>query len=620
MKILFATAECVPFVKTGGLADVAGALPKEIMKAGEEVRVILPLYKAVDQKWRDQMELVLHFYVNLGWRRQYVGILKMEYEGTTFYFVDNEQYFGRDYIYGMGGDEGERFAFFCRAVLETLPKIEYIPDVLHCHDWQTGLIPVLLEAQYRNLEFYKNIRTIYTIHNLQYQGIFPISNIEELLGLGDWAYTSDTLEFFGMCSFMKGGIVFADEITTVSPTYSHEIQTAYYGERLDGLLRSRVEHLSGILNGIDTVDYDPEHDPAIAKNYTADTFELKVENKLALQEELGLKVDANVPMIGMVSRLSGQKGLDLVECVLGEIMSTGAQLVVLGMGESKYVDLFSWAQWKYPGQVAACFQMNHALAHKIYAGCDLFLMPSMFEPCGLSQLISLRYGTLPITRETGGLRDTVLAYNEYTGEGNGFTFLNYNAHDMLHVIEQAVEMYNGNREQFTKIAERAMRGLYGWDQSAYKYVDLYRKLAGDEVVESLPVEEVKTEEPVVKEKKPAKKTTRKKAAPAAEGEEPVKKTTRKRTTKAEETVEGEAAPKKTTRSRKKAETAEGEEPVKKTTRKRTTKAETTAEGEAAPKKTTRSRKKAEPKVEEAPVVETPVEPAVEAPAQKPAEE
>jgi len=343
---------------------------------------------------------------------------------------------------------------------------------------------VLLEAQYRNLEFYKNIRTIYTIHNLQYQGIFPISNIEELLGLGDWAYTSDTLEFFGMCSFMKGGIVFADEITTVSPTYSHEIQTAYYGERLDGLLRSRVEHLSGILNGIDTVDYDPEHDPAIAKNYTADTFELKVENKLALQEELGLKVDANVPMIGMVSRLSGQKGLDLVECVLGEIMSTGAQLVVLGMGESKYVDLFSWAQWKYPGQVAACFQMNHALAHKIYAGCDLFLMPSMFEPCGLSQLISLRYGTLPITRETGGLRDTVLAYNEFTGEGNGFTFLNYNAHDMLHVIENAVKMYNEDRDTFNMLAKRAMDGHYGWDRSAAKYMELYEKICAEAEAEA----------------------------------------------------------------------------------------------------------------------------------------
>lgn len=583
MKVLFAASECVPFVKTGGLADVVGALPKEIRKAGVDVRVILPLYKSIDAKWRDQMEHVLYFYVDMGWRHQYVGVLKLEYEGITFYFIDNEQYFGRDYIYGMGGDEGERFAYFARAVLETLPKIDFIPDVLHCHDWQTGMIPVLLKAQYRQLEFYKNIRTIYTIHNLQYQGIFPISTIEELLSLGDWAYTSNNLEFFGMCSFMKGGLVFADEITTVSPTYSKEIQTAYYGERLDGLLRSRVDHLTGILNGIDTVDYDPEHDPAIARNYTADTFSLKVENKIALQQELGLEVNPSIPMIGMVSRLSGQKGLDLVECVLGEIMNTGAQLVVLGMGESKYVDLFSWAQWKYAGRVSACFQMNHALAHKIYAACDLFLMPSMFEPCGLSQLISLRYGTLPITRETGGLRDTVLAYNEFTGEGNGFTFLNYNAHDMLHVVEQAVAMYNDNRELFNKIAIRAMRGLYGWDQSAQKYVDLYARLAPVSAPEA-PAAEVPAE------KKTPVKRTRKKAT-SEEGDEK-KPATRKRSTKTE-AAEGDAAPKKTTRKKAVAEDGEA---APKPARKRKVK----AEGEATEPKKPRTRKKAEPAPEETP--------------------
>ncbi len=509
MKILFATSECVPFVKTGGLADVAGALPKEILKAGEDIRVILPLYKAIGQEWRSQMEHVLYFYVNLGWRRQYVGIEKLQYAGITFYFVDNEQYFGRDYIYGMGGDEGERFAFFCRAVLEALPKIEFIPDVLHCHDWQTGLIPVLFKLQYKQLELFQNIRTVYTIHNLQYQGLFPIDTIEDLLYLGNLAYTSDALEFFGMCSCMKGGLVFADEITTVSPTYSQEIQTAYYGERLDGLLRSRVDHLSGILNGIDTVEYDPEHDAAIAKNYTADTFDQKVENKLALQRELGLTVDAEIPMIAIISRLSGQKGLDLVECVLPEIMNTGAQLVVLGMGESRYVDLFSWAQWKYPLQVSANFQMNHVLAHRIYAGADMFLMPSLFAPCGLSQLISLRYGTLPITRETGGLRDTVLAYNEYTGDGNGFTFLYYNAHDMLHVIENAVRMFHEQRDIFNGLAIRAMRGQYGWDQSAKKYLDLYRKLAADG--------EAAAESPA------PKKPARKKADPKAEAAEPAKK-------------------------------------------------------------------------------------------------
>ncbi|MDO4866563.1 MAG: glycogen synthase GlgA, partial [Clostridia bacterium] len=507
MKILFATSECVPFVKTGGLADVVGALPREILKAGEDVRVILPLYKAIGPEWRAKMQHVLYFYVNLGWRRQYVGIESLEYAGITYYFIDNEQYFGRDYIYGMGGDEGERFAFFCRAVMESLAKIDFIPDVLHCNDWQTGLIPVLYKLQYKQLELFQNMKTVYTIHNLQYQGLFPIDTIEDLLYLGNLAYTSDALEFFGMCSCMKGGIVFSDEITTVSPTYSQEIQTAYYGERLDGLLRSRVDHLTGILNGIDTTDYDPEKDPVLAQNYTAETFDQKVENKLALQRELGLTVDAGIPMIAMITRLSGQKGLDLVECVLPEIMNTGAQLVVLGMGESRYVDLFSWAQWKYPQQVSANFQMNHVLAHKLYAAADLFLMPSLFEPCGLSQLISMRYGTLPITRETGGLRDTVLSYNEYTGDGNGFTFLYYNAHDMLHVIENAVRIYHDQRDVFVTLAKRAMSGQYGWDQSAKRYLELYAKVTGVEAApeaveaEEAPAEPV--EAPKAEEAKPA---------------------------------------------------------------------------------------------------------------------
>ena len=338
MKILFAASECVPFVKTGGLADVVGALPKELCKNGADVRVILPLYRTIGAEWREKMEFITSFYVDLGWRHQYVGLFKLALEGVTYYFIDNLQYFDREYVYGMGGDEGERFAYFARAVLEALPKLDFIPDVLHCHDWQTGMIPALYKAQYRQLELYRNIKTVFTIHNLKFQGVFPIGEIENLLSLGDWAYTSANLEFFGMCSFMKGGLVFADEITTDSHTYAEEIQTAYY---------ARVDHLCGILNGIDVTAYDPEHDPAIEKNYTFETFDLKKEDKLALQRELGLKEDASAPIIGMVSRLSGQKGFDLVECVLNEIMATGAQLAVLGMGESKYVDLFSWAQWKY---------------------------------------------------------------------------------------------------------------------------------------------------------------------------------------------------------------------------------------------------------------------------------
>ena len=534
MKILFAASECVPFVKTGGLADVVGALPKQLLAQGADVRVMLPMYSAIEARWREKMEHVLFFYVNLGWRRQYVGIEKLVYEGITFYFVDNEQYFGRNYIYGYGADEGERFAYFCRAVLESLPLIDFVPDILHCNDWQTGLIPPMLDIQYRKLEQYRGIKTVFTIHNLKYQGLFQIDDVEEMVSLGELAYTADSLEFYGMCSFIKGGIVFADHVTTVSPTYAQEIQTAYYGERLDGLLRARAGSLTGILNGIDTVEYDPATDPAIAVHYDADTFEKKAGDKIALQRQLGLREDPEAPVIAMVTRLNAQKGLDLVERVLAEIMSTGAQMVVLGMGESKYEDLFNWAQWKYAGQLSATFQMNHELAHRIYAGADMYLMPSMFEPCGLSQLISLRYGALPIARETGGLRDTVLSYNEYTGDGNGFTFLNYNAHDMLHVIERAVSIYKEKKDVWDALARRAMRGSYGWDESAKKYMALYEELLAP------------------KPEKPAKKpAARKKAAKAEEAPAEKKPAARKKATKAEE-----APAEKKPAARKKAAKAE----------------------------------------------------------------
>ena len=545
MKVLFAASECVPFVKTGGLADVVGALPKRLRDLGVDVRVMLPMYSAIEPKWREKMEHVLFFYVNLGWRRQYVGIEKLVYEGITFYFVDNEQYFGRNYIYGYGADEGERFAYFCRAVLESLPLIDFVPDVIHCNDWQTGLIPPMLDIQYRKLEQYKDVKTVFTIHNLKYQGLFQIDDIEEMVSLGELAYTADSLEFYGMCSFIKGGIVFADHITTVSPTYAQEIQTAYYGERLDGLLRARADSLTGILNGIDTVEYDPETDKAIAVNYTADTFEKKAGDKIALQRQLGLQENADAPIIAMVTRLNSQKGLDLVERVLAEIMSTGAQMVVLGMGESKYEDLFNWAQWKYAGQLSATFQMNHELSHRIYAGADMYLMPSMFEPCGLSQLISLRYGTLPIVRETGGLRDTVLSYNEYTGEGNGFSFLNYNAHDMLHVIERAVSIYHEKKDVWNMLARRAMQGSYGWDESAKKYLALYEELTAP---------------------KPEKPARKKAAKPAAEGEK--KPAARKKTAKAAEepAQEAEKKPARRRAAKPKAEEAPAQEAEKKPAR------------------------------------------------------
>ena len=479
MKILMAASECVPFIKTGGLADVIGALPKYIAAEGEDVRVVIPKYGEIPEAYRAQMVHVCDFYVDLGWRHQYCGVESLELNGITCYFIDNEYYFNRPYIYsayGDGGDEVERFAFFDRAVLEMMPHIDFFPDVLHCHDWQTGLIPALLKIQYAGRPEYAAIRTVFTIHNLQYQGIFPISYVEDLLHLGDEAYLEGGVAFYNQCSFMKGGLNFSDRITTVSPTYAQEIQTPYYGERLDGLLRARAGDLQGILNGIDTEEYNPSADPLIEVNYTWQSIGRKKKNKLALQNELGLSEDENVPLIGMVSRLSGQKGLDLVQCVLNEIMATGAQVAVLGKGDDNYVDMFCSAQKRYPGRVAARIEMNGALAHRIYAASDLFLMPSKFEPCGLSQMIALRYGTLPIVRETGGLRDTVLSYNEFTDEGNGFTFLNYNAHDMLHVIERAVGLYESDQKTFLRLARRAMRGQYGWDQSAKIYLAFYREL------------------------------------------------------------------------------------------------------------------------------------------------
>ena len=477
MKILFTASECVPFVKTGGLADVVGALAPVLAKKGHDVRVILPMYTAIAPKWQEQMEYLLDFEVQLGWRRQYCGVQVLKKDGVTYYFLDNKYYFGRPYIYGLGGDEYERYGFFCRACLNILPLIDFAPDVLHAHDWQSGMIPALLKIQYAHLPFYANIRTMYTIHNLQYQGIFGIKEVQDVLGLGDDLWTSDKLECYGCANFMKAALVYADAVTTVSPSYSEEITTAYYGERLDGLIRARKESVFGVLNGIDVGEYNPETDPMLYKNYTVDTLENKVENKLKLQEALGLEVNPDIPLIAMVGRLSNQKGLDLVDHVLGDIMQENVQMVVLGMGEARYTNLFSWAEQQYRGKMAARFAMDHELAHRLYASADFFLMPSLFEPCGLSQLISLRYGTVPIVRETGGLRDTVLSYNEYTQEGNGFTFLNYNAHDMLNVIRRALSYYADHKDVVKLLQIRGMQGDYSWTHSADEYVKLYTAIS-----------------------------------------------------------------------------------------------------------------------------------------------
>ena len=581
MKILFAASECVPFIKTGGLADVVGALSPVLKQQGVDVRVIIPLYASIPEKWTSQMKQECEFEVELCWRKQYCGIKSLEYQGVTFYFVDNQFYFGRSYIYGLGGDEYERFGFFSRAVIDALPHLDFQPDIIHCHDWQTGMVPALLKIQYAHFPFYQNMKTAYTIHNLQYQGVFPIKAVQDTLGLGDSLFTSDKLECYGCANYMKAGLVYADELTTVSPSYSDEIQTAFYGERLDGLLRARKDQLSGILNGIDIDDYDPSKDPMIYANYDAYHLGGKEVCKAELQKELGLDVDPDAPVVGIISRLSNQKGLDLIECVIRELMDTGIQLVVLGMGEAKYTNLFSWAESEYPGRLAARFAMNHQLAHRIYAGADMFLMPSQFEPCGLSQLIALRYGTVPIVRETGGLRDTVLSYNKFTDEGNGFSFFNYNAHDMLHTVRRAVHYYKNNREVWYKLIVRGMEGDYSWTASAAKYLEMYTRLAAaaEEAEEAAEETVNPNEAPVIAEAPaaapaeeapaaaPKKRAPRKKAEPKAEAEEaPRKRTTKKAAAKAEETAE---APKKTTRKKAapKAEAAE-QAPKKRAPRKK----------------------------------------------------
>ena len=558
MKILFAASECVPFIKTGGLADVVGALAPVLAKKGHDVRVILPLYGQIPAQYTQKMHHAVDFEVEMGWRKQYCGIEELNENGVTWYFVDNKYYFGRNYIYGLGGDENERFGFFDRAVLNALQLLQFKPDILHSHDWQAGMIPALLNLQYAHLPFYTGIKTVFTIHNLQYQGIFAIDAFKDIFSLPDDVFTADKLEHYGCASFMKAALVYSDEITTVSPSYAEEIQTAYYGERLDGLLRAKRVHLSGVLNGIDIETYDPEHDPLIAKNYTAAELSGKPECKKALQEALGLQVRNDVPIIGMVSRLSGQKGFDLVDYVIGEIMQDDVQLVVLGMGEAKYVNLFSWAEQHYPGRLAARFVMDNNLAHQIYAGADMFLMPSQFEPCGLSQMIALRYGTVPIVRETGGLRDTVLAYNEANNAGNGFTFFNYNAHDMLYTIRRAVYFWKNRPDIWGMLMNRGMTGDYSWVHSADLYVNLYNDMLKPAAVAEAPKEESPAEAPVQEEKpvkKPARKPAAKKAdAPDTADDKPAKKPAARKpaTKKADAPDKAEEKPAKKPAARKPA--------------------------------------------------------------------
>lgn len=473
MKVLFAASEAVPFVKTGGLADVIGSLPKELIKQGADVQVIMPKYEDIPVLYKDQMETIHTQTISLGYRKQYCGVQRLEVDGVTFYFIDNEFYFRRKGLYGYG-DEAERYAFFCRAVLEVLPYLDFVPEIIHCHDWQTGMIPVLLKTHFAWDPTYQPIKTMFTIHNLKYQGIFDRELLKDVFSLGDDLFSLEGLEHNGNGSCLKGGLVYSDLITTVSKTYAHEIQTTEYGEKLDGVLRKRSDQIHGIINGIDNELYDPMTDSSIYVNYR-NSLEKKRENKLALQREYDLPVRKDVPLIGIVTRLVQQKGLDLIERILDELLSLNVQLIVLGTGEHKYEDLFKDAAYRYPQKVSAHIWFNDGLARKIYAASDLFLMPSHFEPCGIGQLLALRYRTLPIVRETGGLKDTVQPYNKFTGEGTGFSFVNYNAHEMLFTIKAALELYS-NDEAWAGIVKNINKLDYGWNKSAKQYLSLYERM------------------------------------------------------------------------------------------------------------------------------------------------
>ena len=478
-KVLFVSSESVPFIKTGGLADVVGSLPKYFDKNKYDVRVMLPKYMCMKDEWKDKLSYRLHFYMDLNWRQQYVGLLELQYEGITFYFIDNEYYFNGSKPYGDIAYDIEKFAFFSKAALSALPLLDFRPDIIHCHDWQTGLVPIYLDNFRYNNEFFRGIKTVITIHNLKFQGIWDAKTVKDMVGLADYYFTPDKLLHYKDANFLKGGIVYADYVTTVSDTYAEEIKQPFYGETLDGLMCARSNSLFGIVNGIDYDVYNPETDPYIVQNYSAQNFRKeKIKNKRALQQQLGLEQDDKRFMIGIVSRLTSQKGLDLIQCVMDEICSDGIQFVILGTGEEQYENMFRHYDWKYNNTVSANIYYSEELSHRVYAACDAFLMPSLFEPCGLSQLISLRYGTVPIVRETGGLKDTVEPYNEYESKGTGFSFANYNAHEMLNTIRYAEHVYYNKKREWNKIIDRGMASDFSWNSSARKYEELYTRLLG----------------------------------------------------------------------------------------------------------------------------------------------
>lgn len=598
MQIVFASAECAPFVKTGGLGDVAGSLPAALVRAGAEVIVMVPKYATIKDEYKAQMEHFSDFYVSLGWRNEYCGLEKLEHDGVTYMFIDNERYFARDYPYGFF-DDGERFAFFSKAITESLQHLPagFECDILHCNDWQTALAPVFLREFYQGLPLYDRVKTVFSIHNVAFQGQFSDTVMEDILGVAHIPAAASQLRC-DACSinYMLGALRYADAITTVSPTYANEIQTPEFGEGLDGVLRERSYALQGILNGIDVAGFDPATDKRIAANYTVEDRSGKAVCKAKLQEELGLEVRDDRPLMVMVTRLTRQKGMDLVMYALDRILSGGVQVAVLGTGDRDYEDGLRYFQDKYPGTMAARIEFDPALSQRMYAAADMFLMPSKFEPCGLSQIIAMRYGTLPIVRETGGLKDTVIPYNEFTGEGTGFSFSNFNGDEMGDAVFRAARLFWDNRDAWNQLVTQAMSQDFSWTRSADKYLDLYffmhPEIERPAAVEPEAVEEPKAEEkPVEAEPVKADPEVKVEATPEPKVKPAAKPAAKKTTTR-------KITAKKATTT--KATTTKTTATKATTTRKRTTAAaKKAAETEVAPEV------KAEAAVEAKPAVKAP---------------
>jgi len=475
MKILFATSEAVPFCKTGGLADVAGSLPQALAAAGNEVQVILPLYQKVADNWKDQMSFVCNIEVPLGWRRIYCGLFRMDKDGVIWYFVDNEYYFKRDTLYGHY-DDGERFGFFSRAIISLLPALEFMPEVIHCNDWQTALVPIYLKDECVRWEEIRGIKTVFTVHNIEYQGRYGKETLEDLFGLAPGWFADGTIAMDGDVNLLKGALMTTDAITAVSPTYAQELRHAFFAHGMESVMQMNAGKLHGVLNGIDMVRYDPNKDPDLANHYSASRMTGKAKCKEKLQKQMGLPTEANVPVIGIVSRLVSHKGLDLIRFVFDQIMELNCQFVILGSGDKEYENFFEEKRAQYPDRMAIFRGYNEPLAMQIYAGADLLLMPSKSEPCGLAQMIAMRYGTVPIVRETGGLKDTVHPYEAWCGAGNGFTFADYNAGDMLFVIRQAVDLYFNNPSAFKALRKAGMTEDFSWKRSAEAYNEIYHNI------------------------------------------------------------------------------------------------------------------------------------------------